>query len=67
VRFLIHPNAQNEQCKCDIYLFIHSRHLQRFWGVSGNIWQALWDRLLDVIGEDLFTLWVYGMYIPCMM
>jgi methylsterol monooxygenase len=34
--------------------------LQSFWGASGSFWQALWDRLLDVIGEDLFTLWVYG-------
>ncbi|GFG34542.1 hypothetical protein Cfor_11895 [Coptotermes formosanus] len=35
-------------------------HLQRFWGASGDFWQAQWDRLLDVTGEDLFTLWVYG-------
>jgi hypothetical protein len=50
-----------------IYLFIHSRHLQRFWGASGNFCQAQWDGLLDVIGEDLFTFWVYGRYIPCMV
>jgi methylsterol monooxygenase len=34
--------------------------LQRFWGASGDFWQALWDRLLDVTGEDPFTFWVYG-------
>lgn len=50
-----------------IYLFIYSRHLQRFWGASGDFWQAQWDRLLDVIGEDPFTLWAYGRYIPRMM
>lgn len=35
-------------------------HLQRFWGASGDFWQSLWDRLLDVTGEDPFTFWVYG-------
>jgi hypothetical protein len=45
-------------CK-QIFLF-SSRHLQRFWGASGDFWQAQWDRLLDVIGEDSFTFWVYG-------
>lgn len=39
---------------------IFPRHLQRFWGASGDFWQALWDRLLDVTGEDPFTFWVYG-------
>lgn len=35
-------------------------HLQRFWGASGDFWQALWDQLLDVVGEDFTVLWVYG-------
>ncbi|KAL0278433.1 UNVERIFIED_CONTAM: hypothetical protein PYX00_000257 [Menopon gallinae] len=34
-------------------------HLQRFWGASGDFWQALWDSLLDVVGEDFTVLWVY--------
>jgi len=34
---------------------------------SGDFWKAQWGRLLDVIGEDSFTLYVYGSYIPCMM
>lgn len=34
--------------------------LQRLWGDSSDFWQAQWDRLLDVIGDDLFTLSVYG-------
>ncbi|XP_034245791.1 fatty acid hydroxylase domain-containing protein 2 isoform X1 [Thrips palmi] len=33
-------------------------HLQRFWGASGDFWQAIWDLLLDSIGEDPVTLWV---------
>lgn len=35
-------------------------HLQRFWGASGDFWQAQWDKILDVFGEDVFTYWVYG-------
>ncbi|CAG2069152.1 unnamed protein product, partial [Timema podura] len=34
-------------------------HLQRFWGASGDFWQALWDRFLDTVGEDPITLWIY--------
>lgn len=34
--------------------------LQRFWADSGDFWQAQWDRLLDVIGDDPFTISVYG-------
>jgi methylsterol monooxygenase len=33
--------------------------LQSFWGDSSNFWQAQWDRLLDVIGDDPYTLSVY--------
>lgn len=36
------------------------RHFQRFWGASGDFWQALWDRILDTVGEDPVTLLVYG-------
>ncbi|XP_012279685.1 fatty acid hydroxylase domain-containing protein 2 isoform X2 [Orussus abietinus] len=35
-------------------------HLQRFWGASGDFWQAQWDRLLNTIGDDSVKLWVYG-------
>ncbi|KRT83257.1 hypothetical protein AMK59_3538 [Oryctes borbonicus] len=35
-------------------------HCQRFWGASGDFWQAQWDRFLDTVGEDPFYLWVYG-------
>ncbi|CAH1106377.1 unnamed protein product [Psylliodes chrysocephalus] len=34
-------------------------HCQRFWGASGDFWQAQWDKFLDIVGEDPFTLWVY--------
>lgn len=33
-------------------------HLQRFWGASGDFWQAQWDRFIDFTGEDPATLWV---------
>ncbi|KAJ9599670.1 hypothetical protein L9F63_026482, partial [Diploptera punctata] len=35
-------------------------HLQRFWGASGDFWQALWDRLLDVSCLLLPLLWTSG-------
>jgi len=37
-----------------------ARHLQRFWGASGDFWQSQWDKFLDITGEDPFTLWVVG-------
>uniref|UniRef100_A0A1B0ESI0 Putative fatty acid hydroxylase domain-containing protein 2 isoform x2 n=1 Tax=Lutzomyia longipalpis TaxID=7200 RepID=A0A1B0ESI0_LUTLO len=37
-----------------------ARHLQRFWGASGDFWQSQWDKFLDITGEDDFTLWVIG-------
>lgn len=40
--------------------FFLNRHLQRFWGASGDFWQAGWDRILDTVGEDPVTFWVYG-------
>jgi len=38
------------------------RHLQRFWGASGDFWQAQWDKILDKFGDDPVTLWVYGKF-----
>ncbi|XP_025075417.1 fatty acid hydroxylase domain-containing protein 2 isoform X1 [Pogonomyrmex barbatus] len=35
-------------------------HLQKFWGASGDFWQAQWDKILDKFGDDPVTLWVYG-------
>ncbi|XP_067012741.1 fatty acid hydroxylase domain-containing protein 2 isoform X2 [Anabrus simplex] len=35
-------------------------HLQRFWGASGDFWQALWDRVLDTFGENPLAFWVFG-------
>lgn len=35
-------------------------HCQQFWGASANFWQTQWDKILDYVGEDPFTLWVYG-------
>ncbi|XP_039280643.1 fatty acid hydroxylase domain-containing protein 2 isoform X2 [Nilaparvata lugens] len=35
-------------------------HLQRFWGASGDFWQAGWDRILDAVGEDPVNFWVFG-------
>ncbi|XP_031353393.1 fatty acid hydroxylase domain-containing protein 2-like isoform X1 [Photinus pyralis] len=42
-------------------------HCQKFWGASGDFWQAQWDKLLDMIGEDPVILWVYGSLIVTMI
>lgn len=30
---------------------IPTRHLQSFWGASGDFWQAQWDKFIDITGE----------------
>jgi hypothetical protein len=35
----------------DLFDLNAARHLQRFWGASGNFWQSQWDKFLDVAGE----------------
>jgi hypothetical protein len=58
---LLNGNGEVNVCLIlNPYFFISCRHLQKFWGASGDFWQSLWDRLLDVTGEDPFTFWVYG-------
>ena len=36
------------------------RHLQRFWGASGDFWQAQWDKILDKFGDDPDIYWIHG-------
>ncbi|KAF5280501.1 hypothetical protein FQA39_LY18046 [Lamprigera yunnana] len=42
-------------------------HCQKFWGASGDFWQSQWDKILDTIGEDPVTLWVYGTLVVTMI
>ncbi|XP_060531114.1 fatty acid hydroxylase domain-containing protein 2-like [Cylas formicarius] len=35
-------------------------YCQRFWGASGDFWQAQWNKFLNVAGEDPYYLWVFG-------
>lgn len=42
---------------CRVVFF---RHCQRFWGASGDFWQAQWDKFLDSVSEDPFKLWIFG-------
>lgn len=28
-----------------------ARHLQKFWGASGDFWQSQWDKFLDITGK----------------
>ncbi|CAO1395195.1 unnamed protein product [Diamesa serratosioi] len=34
--------------------------LQLFWGKSADFWQLLWDKFIDFVGEDEFSLFVWG-------
>lgn len=43
-----------------------ARHFRVFWGASGDLWQSLWDRLLDITGDDPFRLWIFGTLIYTM-
>lgn len=38
-------------------------HCQHFWGASGDFWQALWDKILDTVGDDPVTLWAFGPFV----
>ncbi|XP_014208861.1 fatty acid hydroxylase domain-containing protein 2 isoform X2 [Copidosoma floridanum] len=35
-------------------------HLQKFWGASGDFWQAQWEKIVDRFGDDPETYWVNG-------
>ena len=41
--------------ECEQIFLISCRHLQRFWGASGNIWQAIWDRMLMIAVYWIFV------------
>lgn len=32
--------------------------MQRFWGASGDFWQTQWDKVLNVLGDDVQFLWI---------
>lgn len=32
-------------------MFLPHRHLQVFWGKSGDFWQLLWDKFIDFAGN----------------
>lgn len=31
--------------------YIYARHLQSFWGASGDFWQSQWDKFIDSFGK----------------
>ncbi|XP_055371000.1 fatty acid hydroxylase domain-containing protein 2-like [Condylostylus longicornis] len=33
--------------------------IRDFWEASGDFWQTKWEKLLTIIGDDPFNLWVY--------
>ncbi len=36
------------------------RHLQRFWGASGDYWQRGWENVCDLFGNDEMFIGVWG-------
>ena len=44
-------------------LFLACRHIQHFWGASGDFWQERWRWVLHVTGEDEFLLYVIGKFL----
>ncbi|XP_046803253.1 fatty acid hydroxylase domain-containing protein 2 [Lucilia cuprina] len=44
-----------------------TRHLQSFWGASGDFWQAQWDKFIDITGDDPLVFWVIGTNIFTML
>lgn len=37
------------------------RHLQSFWGASGDFWQAQWDKFIDITGK--LANWLLDLYL----
>lgn len=33
-----------------------ARHLQKFWGASGDFWQSQWDKFLDITGKKKISI-----------
>ena len=38
------------------------RHLQSFWGASGNFWQNQWDNVYELFGRNDLAVGVIGIY-----
>lgn len=49
------------------FIPISHRHLQSFWGASGDFWQSQWDKFIDITGDDPLVLWVFGTTIFTML
>lgn len=44
-----------------------ARQFRLFWGASGDLWQSLWDRLLDITGDEPLRLWTIGTLVYTMI
>ncbi len=38
----------------------YSRHLQEFWGASGDFYQSQWEKVYDFFGGDAFNMGIWG-------
>lgn len=41
--------------KFNEFSYLPTRHLQSFWGASGDFWQAQWDKFIDKFGKLALT------------
>lgn len=37
--------------KFNEFSYLPTRHLQSFWGASGDFWQSQWDKFIDMFGK----------------
>ncbi|KAH9372376.1 hypothetical protein HPB48_006289 [Haemaphysalis longicornis] len=42
--------------------YLYRRHLQRFWGASGDFWQSRWEAVDALFGGDASCRWVWGTF-----
>lgn len=38
------------------------RHMQRFWGASGDFWQSQWENICGFFGNEEFNIGVMGTF-----
>ena len=48
---------------CWLMTKIFCRHLQRFWGASGDYWQSNWEYVYDLFGGNEMSLALWGMFL----
>ena len=45
-----------------IHVSVLYRHVERFWGASGDLWQGWWKKIHALFGGDEFLLSIIGRF-----